>query len=99
MTTRSAAIFRPSAMRRLYDANGLDKDYKIFDIPFITIVDQIYTHIRNLTYRYIPNQLTLFPMETQQYEPQLLREMLNNCWVGSVNLLRIVKNSFAEHSF
>lgn len=88
----------PQIMWRLYDANGLDKDYKIFDIPFITIVDQIYTHIRNLTYRYMPNQLTLFPMETQQYEPQLLREMINNCIVHSNYGLgsRIYVNEFDD---
>lgn len=31
----------PQIMWRLYDANSLDKDYKIFDIPFITIVDHV----------------------------------------------------------
>ncbi len=88
----------PQVMWRLYDANGLDKDYKIFDIPFITIVDQIYSNIRNLTYRYMPNQLTLFPMETQQYEPQLLREILNNCIVHSNYSLgsRIYVNEFDD---
>jgi len=88
----------PQIMWRLYDANGLDKDYKIFDIPFITIVDQIYTSIRNLTYRYMPNQLTLFPMETQQYDRQLLREMINNCIVHSNYSLgsRIYVNEFDD---
>ncbi|MEL7660552.1 ATP-binding protein [Acetobacterium wieringae] len=86
----------PQVMWRLYDANGLDKDYKIFDIPFITVVDQIYQHIRNLTYRYMPDQLTLFPLETQQYDPQLLREMINNCIVHSNYTLgsRIYVNEF-----
>lgn len=69
----------PTMMWRLYGANGEDKDYVIFTIPFINVIDKIFSKIRNLTYRYIPNQLTLFPIETQQYDTWLLRELLNNC--------------------
>jgi ATP-dependent DNA helicase RecG len=32
-----------------------------------------------LTYRYMPNQMTLFPKETRQYDAKLLCELLNNC--------------------
>lgn len=69
----------PSMMWRLYGADGEMKDYTVFTIPFITVADQIFTKIRNLTYRYMPNQLSLFPKETQQYDIWLLRELLNNC--------------------
>lgn len=69
----------PIIMWRLYDANGEDKDYKIFKIPFISVIDKIFQNIRNLTYRYMPNQLTLFPIDTQQYDTWLLRELINNC--------------------
>lgn len=69
----------PTMMWRLYGANGEDKDYAIFTIPFINVIDKIFSKIRNLTYRYIPNQLTLFPIETQQYDTWLLRDLLNNC--------------------
>jgi len=55
------------------------KDYLEFNIPFITVVDKVYAKIRNLIYRYMPNQMTLFPIETQQYDESLLRELLNNC--------------------
>lgn len=55
----------PTMMWRLYGANGEDKDYAIFTIPFINVIDKIFSKIRNLTYRYIPNQLTLFPIEKQ----------------------------------
>jgi len=66
-------------MWRLYGANGMVKDYEEFAIPFIMVVDKIYNKVRNLTYRYMPNQMTLFPIETQQYDSGLLRELLNNC--------------------
>jgi len=66
-------------MWRLYGSNNMVKDYMEFNIPFITVVDKIYAKIRNLIYRYMPNQLSLFPTETQQYDASLLRELLNNC--------------------
>ena len=65
-------------MWRFYGSNGIVKDYMEFNIPFITVVDKIYAKIRNLIYRYMPNQMTLFPTETQQYDGSLLRELLNN---------------------
>lgn len=69
----------PSLMWRLIDADGEIKDYEIFTIPFITVTEKLFAKIRNLTYRYMPNQLSLFPKETQQYDTWLLRELLNNC--------------------
>lgn len=69
----------PEASWRLYDSKDDVKDYEIFKIPFITLSDRIFSKIRNLTYRYMPNQLTLFPLETKQYDMWLLRELMNNC--------------------
>lgn len=66
-------------MWRLYSSNNMVKDYMEFKIPFITVVDNVYAKVRNLTYRYMPNQMTLFPTETLQYDAGLLRELLNNC--------------------
>jgi ATP-dependent DNA helicase RecG len=68
----------PSLMWRLIGADGSIKDYEIFTIPFITVTEKLFAKIRNLTYRYMPNQLSLFPKETQQYDTWLLRELLNN---------------------
>ena len=58
----------PSIMWRLYGADNMDRDYAIFKIPFINVVDKVFAKVRNLTYRYMPNQMTLFPMETEQYD-------------------------------
>lgn len=69
----------PKIMWRLFDANGQMKDHAMFDVPFIAAPDKIFARMRNLTYRYMPNQLSLFPKETQQYDSWLLRELLNNC--------------------
>lgn len=71
--------YTPEAAWRVYDSKSNIKDYQIFKIPFITLGDRIFSRIRNLTYRYMPNQLTLFPFETKQYDTWLLRELMNNC--------------------
>lgn len=66
-------------MWRLYGSNGIVKDYMEFRIPFITVVDRAYDKIRKLTYRYLPNRKTLFTTETEQYDTDLVKELLNNC--------------------
>ena len=88
----------PSIMWRLYGADGIDKDYAIFKIPFINVVDKVFAKVRNLTYRYMPNQLTLFPMETEQYNSWLIRELLNNCIAHTNYQLggRIYVNEFED---
>lgn len=88
----------PSMMWRLYGAGGSDRDYEIYTIPFIDVADKIFLKIRNLTYRYMPNQMTLFPEETQQYDTWLLRELLNNCIAHSNYQLggRIYINEFED---
>nr|WP_305136056.1 ATP-binding protein [uncultured Schaedlerella sp.] len=88
----------PSIMWRLYGADGMDKDYSIFKIPFINVVDKVFAKVRNLTYRYMPNQMTLFPMETEQYNSWLMRELLNNCIAHTNYQLggRIYVNEFED---
>ncbi len=66
-------------MWRLYDKDGEDRAYEIFKIPFISVVDKVFSHVRNLTYEYMPDQMTLFPVKTEQYDSWLIRELLNNC--------------------
>ncbi len=88
----------PEASWRLYDSKDDVKDYEILKIPFITLSDRIFEKIRNLTYRYMPNQLTLFPIETKQYDMWLLRELMNNCIAHSDYTIggRIYLNEFED---
>ena len=88
----------PEASWRIYDSKENVKDYLIFKIPFITLSDRILQNIRNLTYRFMPNQMTLFPMETKQYDPWVLRELLNNCIAHSDYSIggRIYVNEFED---
>jgi len=62
----------------LKDENNKDKDYEHFGPPFILNTDAIATKIRNLKYRYLPDN-TLFPIELTQYENWVIREFLHNC--------------------
>ena len=66
-------------MWRLFGSDTMVKDYLEFCIPFISVVDQVYAKIRNLTYRYLPDRTTLFPTVTTMYNEDLLKELLNNC--------------------
>lgn len=89
----------PEASWRIYDLKGeIVKDYKIFKIPFITLGDRMLNNIRNLTYRYMPDQTTLFPVEIKQYDNWVLRELLNNCIAHSDYLIggRIYLHEFED---
>ena len=68
-----------SAMWRLHGSKERMMDYEHFLMPFITLADRKYEKIRNLTYRYMPNHLTLDTAITKQYDKDLIRELLHNC--------------------
>jgi len=89
----------PRIMWRLYDSKGDTLDYQEFTIPFIQVVDKVYKKIRNLVYRYMPDQGTLFPDETQQYDERILRELINNCMAHQDYTvgMRIYIDEFEDH--
>lgn len=62
----------------LKDEHNQEKDYEHFGPPFIINADAILNKIRNLKYRFLPDN-TLFPTEILQYEPYVIREALHNC--------------------
>jgi ATP-dependent DNA helicase RecG len=61
----------------LKDRDGMERDYKHFDPPFLLAVDALLTNVRNLTCRVLPWG-TLFPVELLQYDDWVLREVLHN---------------------
>ncbi len=71
--------FIPRITWTLYNADNTTKAYEHFDMPLLLAVDRVYSKIRNEKYRYIAGQSTLFPDEVNQYEPELVKEVLNNC--------------------
>lgn len=88
----------PEISWRLFDSKDCVKDYTIFKVPFIKASERAFEKIRNLTYRYMPSQLTLFPTETRQYDVWLLRELMNNCIAHSDYTIggRIYLNEFED---
>ena len=71
--------FIPRITWTLYNADKTAKAYEHFDMPMLLAVDKVYSRIRNVKYRYIAGQQTLFPDEVDQYEPELIKEIINNC--------------------
>ena len=77
----SAALLSPSVAQIswfLKGQSGDDLDYAHFGPPFLLNVDAVFARIRNLTVRHLPAG-TLFPLETTQYDPWVVREALHNC--------------------
>lgn len=72
--------YTPRMTWKLYDEINVI-DYEHFGIPFIINVEKIKSKIRNLRYRYMVNENTLFPNEVDQYDNYTLRELINNCIV------------------
>jgi len=62
----------------LKDDKNREKDYKHFGPPYLLNAKKVLENVRNLTIRHLPSG-TIFPLETSQYDPWVLREALNNC--------------------
>lgn len=85
--------YTPRMTWKLYgDFNVVD--YEHFGIPFILTVEKLKNKIRNLRYRYMINNNSLFPNEVDQYDNYTLRELINNCIVhqnyklhGNINVI------------
>lgn len=80
--------FVPRITWTLYNADKSVKAYEHFDMPLLLAVDKVYAKIRNEKYRYIAGQATLFPEEVDQYNPNLVKEIINNCIAHSDYRLR-----------
>src|SRR5690606_26047922 len=63
----------------LRDKENQERDYAHFTCPLLTTVDEVYSKIKNLRYRYMHDEKSLFPEEVDQYNPLSIREALNNC--------------------
>ncbi len=79
----------------LKDRDGLVKDYEHFFCPLIISAEQVRNKIRNLTYRYMTGE-SIFPKETLQYDPYVIREALNNC-IAHQDYTRAGRITVQEH--
>lgn len=91
--------FIPRITWTLYSQDGSVKTYEHFDTPFLLAVDKVFQHIRNVKYRYIAGQQTLFPEEVDQYDARLIKELLHNCIAHQDYTLRgkINVEEFEDH--
>ena len=62
----------------LKDEHNREKDYQHFGLPLIIRTEEVLKKVRNLTYRYMPDN-SLFPIEITQYDAWVIREALHNC--------------------
>lgn len=62
----------------LKNKHNREQDYRHFTPPFILAGDGLLECIRNLTIRHYPGG-TVFPRESNQYDPVVIREALHNC--------------------
>ena len=79
--TDSSQLLKPAIAEItwiLKDTDGIEVDYKHFGMPLLLNVDKLLARIRNLTFRYMPDN-SLFPDEITQYDNYVIREALHNC--------------------
>ena len=62
----------------LKDEHNAERDYEHFGVPFIINSSEVFSRVRNLTYRYIKDD-SLFPTEVKMYDSFVIREALHNC--------------------
>lgn len=76
-------LIEGNAPRMTWKLSGEDNiiDYEHFGIPFLVNIENLYSKIRNLRYRYIVDDNSLFPIEIYQYDSFTIHELINNCIV------------------
>jgi len=62
----------------LKDEKNRAVDYEHFESPFLLSSERLRAKIRNLKYRYMPEE-SLFPEELLKYDSWVIREALHNC--------------------
>ena len=92
--------FIPQITWKLQENNEII-DYEHFTIPFLLNIEKVKNKIRNLRYRYMVNEFTLFPNEVDQYDNYILRELLNNAIAhqdyrrhGRINIIEMKEKLF-----
>jgi len=68
----------PGIAHIVWKLDAEEKAYEHFGPPFLTNVDAVYAHIRNIKFKIQPFNL-LIPMELNKYDSWIVLEALNNC--------------------
>lgn len=84
----AAHYISPSVGQITWKLDTEEKAYEHFEIPLFTSVNYVLNRIRNLKYKFFPNN-QLIATEVLKYDPEVILEALNNC---------IAHQDYAAHS-
>ena len=73
--------FVPKIKWTSYNPDGSEGVKERFGLPLAQVADKVCSRIKNATYVYEGEQLSLFPEQTEQYATSLIKEIINNLLV------------------
>ena len=74
----SVHFISPSVAQITWKLDTEEKAYEHFEIPLFTAVNDVLKMIRNVKYKFFPNN-QLIATEVLKYDPEVILEALNNC--------------------
>lgn len=74
----SAHYLLPAVAQITWKLDTEEKAYEHFEIPLFITINQVLTRIRNVKYKFFPNN-QLLSVEVNKYESKVILEALNNC--------------------
>ena len=74
----SVHFLSPSVAQITWKLDTEEKAYEHFEIPLFTSVNDVLKRIRNVKYKFFPNN-QLIATEVLKYDPEVILEALNNC--------------------
>jgi ATP-dependent DNA helicase RecG len=74
----SSHFISPSVAQITWKLDTEEQAYEHFDIPLFTSVNDVIKRIRNLKFKFFPNN-QLIATEVQKYDSEVILEALNNC--------------------
>lgn len=74
----SAHYILPAVAQITWKLDTEEKAYEHFEIPLFVSINQVLNRIRNVKYKFFPDN-QLLSVEVNKYEPKVILEALNNC--------------------
>ncbi|MDI9366153.1 MAG: putative DNA binding domain-containing protein [Flavobacterium sp.] len=75
---QAAHFLSPSVAQITWKLDTEEKAYEHFEIPIFTSVNAVLKRIRNVKFKFFPNN-QLIATEVLKYDPEVILEALNNC--------------------
>jgi ATP-dependent DNA helicase RecG len=74
----SSHLISPSVAQITWKLDTEEKAYEHFEIPLFVSINQVLSRIRNVKYKFFPDN-QLLSVEVNKYETKVILEALNNC--------------------